>query len=218
MNMARHFIDLNWEVFLSQLASELGFVSEAAQKFVCKGSNNHETMSVCEFATGDFGKNCSSLTSEIGLMQSYLFLLVTISTSGCQRNEHVMQSLEVLDHEEQAKEQQVNTEGKYPCRSPGCSKTFAHDGKLRREYEAKHNPPAMIDSPSSNMLTTDSKICEDEIGDMLPYQKSSSILWHAYLKFLGYNFRRGRWAYTLLLEIFPHIPETPGYISNKSTP
>ena len=34
MNMARHFIDLNWNIFLSKLASELGFVSEAAQKFV----------------------------------------------------------------------------------------------------------------------------------------------------------------------------------------
>ena len=46
MNMARHFIDLNWEVFLSKLASELGFVSEAAQKFVRKGSDHHKTMSV----------------------------------------------------------------------------------------------------------------------------------------------------------------------------
>lgn len=34
MNMARHFIDLNWDVFVSKLASELGFVSDAAQKFV----------------------------------------------------------------------------------------------------------------------------------------------------------------------------------------
>ncbi|CAH3019073.1 unnamed protein product [Porites evermanni] len=32
MNMARHFIDLNWDTFLSKLASELGFVSENAQK------------------------------------------------------------------------------------------------------------------------------------------------------------------------------------------
>lgn len=27
MNMARHFIDLNWDIFLSKLASELGLVS-----------------------------------------------------------------------------------------------------------------------------------------------------------------------------------------------
>ena len=34
MNMARHFIDFNCDVFLSKLARELGFVSGAAQKFV----------------------------------------------------------------------------------------------------------------------------------------------------------------------------------------
>ena len=50
MNMARHFIDLNWDVFVSKLASELGFVSDAAQKFVKKGSDHHKTMSVLKVA------------------------------------------------------------------------------------------------------------------------------------------------------------------------
>lgn len=50
MNMARHFMDLNWNVFLSKLASELGFVSEAAQKFVHKGSDHHKAMSVLKVA------------------------------------------------------------------------------------------------------------------------------------------------------------------------
>ena len=46
MNKAWHFIDLNWAVFFSRLSSELGFVSEAAQKFVRKGSDHHKTTSV----------------------------------------------------------------------------------------------------------------------------------------------------------------------------
>jgi len=50
MNMARHFMDMNWDVFLSHLASELGFVSEAAQKYVRKGSDHHKTMSVLKVA------------------------------------------------------------------------------------------------------------------------------------------------------------------------
>lgn len=50
MNMARHFIDLNWDIFLSKLASKLGFVSEAAQKFVRRGSDHHKTMSVLKDA------------------------------------------------------------------------------------------------------------------------------------------------------------------------
>lgn len=50
MNMARHFMDMNWNVFLSHLASELGFVSEAAQKYVRKGSDHHKTMSILKVA------------------------------------------------------------------------------------------------------------------------------------------------------------------------
>ena len=50
MNMARHFIDLNCDIFLSKLASELGFVSENAQKFIGKGSDHHKTMSVLKVA------------------------------------------------------------------------------------------------------------------------------------------------------------------------
>ena len=50
MNMARHFMDVNWDVVLSQLARELGFVSEAAQKYVRKGSDHHKTMSILKVA------------------------------------------------------------------------------------------------------------------------------------------------------------------------
>ena len=47
-NISRHFTDLTWDIFLSKLASELRFVSEAAQKFVRKGSDHHKTMSVLQ--------------------------------------------------------------------------------------------------------------------------------------------------------------------------
>ena len=45
-----HFIDLNWDILLSKLASELGFVTENAQKNMPKGSNNHKTMRVLKVA------------------------------------------------------------------------------------------------------------------------------------------------------------------------
>lgn len=89
-----------------------------------------------------------------------------------ERNRNIMQSVQVLEHEQQAKEQQVNAEGRYPCRAPGCSKTFAHDGKLRRDHEAQHNPPVIIDGPSVSMLTVDSHISDDKRDDMLAYQKA----------------------------------------------
>lgn len=50
MNMARTFINVNWNVYFSALAYELGFKSEAAQNFVRKGSDHHKTMSVIKVA------------------------------------------------------------------------------------------------------------------------------------------------------------------------
>lgn len=50
MNMAKTFVNHNWDVFMSELARELGFLSEAAQKFVKKGSDHHKTMSFLKVA------------------------------------------------------------------------------------------------------------------------------------------------------------------------
>ncbi|KAJ7354909.1 Translation initiation factor [Desmophyllum pertusum] len=99
----------------------------------------------------------------------------------------------VLEHEQHPKEQQAMTDqhGRYPCRSPGCSKTFAHDGKLRREHEAKHNPPIVIDDPPLSMLTIDSQITEEKRDDMLAYQKSILDYGMLILKFLGMPFQKG---------------------------
>ena len=72
-----------------------------------------------------------------------------------ERNENIMRSVQVIEHELYAREKQVNAQGRYPCRSPGCSKTFSHDGKLRRDHELKHNPPCLLyTSPSPRDLST----------------------------------------------------------------
>lgn len=89
-----------------------------------------------------------------------------------ERNRKIMQSVQLLEREQQVKEQEIEAEGRYPCRSPGCTKTFAHDGKLRRDHEARHNPPVVIHGPSSNFLTIDSETSEDKRDDMFAYQKA----------------------------------------------
>lgn len=89
-----------------------------------------------------------------------------------ERNENIMRSAQVIEHEQHAREQQVNAQGRYPCRSPGCNKTFAHDGKLRRDHELKHNPPVVIDEPPTDIFVIDSKFTEDNKDDMLSYQKA----------------------------------------------
>lgn len=50
MNMAKTFVSQNWDVFMSELATELGFVTEAAQKFVKKCSDHYKTMSILKVA------------------------------------------------------------------------------------------------------------------------------------------------------------------------
>ena len=50
MNIAKHFMDMNWDVVLSQLARELGSLSDAAQKYVRKGSDHHKTMPILRVA------------------------------------------------------------------------------------------------------------------------------------------------------------------------
>ena len=71
---------------------------------------------------------------------------------------------------EQEQEQGVNADGRYPCRFPGCPKTFAHHGKLRKDHEAKHNPPVIVNETPVHIL--DSKLSEDDGDDMLAYQRA----------------------------------------------
>lgn len=77
-----------------------------------------------------------------------------------------MRSAQVVEHEQHAREQEVNVQGSYPCRSLSCSKTFAHDGKLRRNHELQHNPPVVIDVHPADMFDLDSKISGDDRDDM----------------------------------------------------
>ena len=55
--------------------------------------------------------------------------------------------------------QQVDENGRYPCRFPGCKKTYSFDGKRRKDHEASHDPPVVV-----SMITFTSTI-PDSIGD-----------------------------------------------------
>ena len=50
MNMAKTFVNHNWEVFTTELVTDLGFVLEVAQKFIKKCSDPHKTMSILKVA------------------------------------------------------------------------------------------------------------------------------------------------------------------------
>jgi hypothetical protein len=88
------------------------------------------------------------------------------------RNEDILRSVQIMQHAEEAKAQEVNSEGRYRCRARGCPKTFAHDGKLRSDHEASHNPPVVVHKPQSETFIIDSDSSEKDRHDMLAYQRA----------------------------------------------
>ena len=46
MNMVRVFFDINWDVFISSLAKELGFTSESALNYARGAKNHHHSMTM----------------------------------------------------------------------------------------------------------------------------------------------------------------------------
>ena len=93
-----------------------------------------------------------------------------------QRNLDIQQSVQIVEHEQGARQQEitVDREGRrrFKCRAPGCHKDFAHDGKLRRDHEAKHNPPVAIDQIPARLFVLDTPVDADDGDDMLSYQKA----------------------------------------------
>ena len=65
-------------------------------------------------------------------------------------------------------QQELTAEGRFPCRFPGCNKSFKYNGKTRRNHELSHDPPVQFDD--SLLLTQFSLGCtapseETKAGD-----------------------------------------------------
>lgn len=88
------------------------------------------------------------------------------------RNEKMRQSVAIIQYEAAARQQELTADGRFRCRAPGCRRSFAHDGKLRRDHEAGHIPPVVIDPPPPSLFVVDSVVNEEDRDDMLSYQKA----------------------------------------------
>lgn len=88
------------------------------------------------------------------------------------RNEKMRQSVAIIQYEAAARQQELTADGRFRCRAPGCRRSFAHDGKLRRDHEAGHRPPVVIDPPPPSLFVVDSVVNEEDRDDMLSYQKA----------------------------------------------
>ena len=48
----------------------------------------------------------------------------------------------------------VNEDGRFPCRFPGCNTSFKYNGKSRRRHELSHDPPVVIEVTTTTSPTT----------------------------------------------------------------
>ena len=93
----------------------------------------------------------------------------------------------VLTEEEKdiLQQQELTAEGRFPCRFPGCNKSFKYSGKTRRNHELSHDPPIQFDD--SLLLTQSSPGCtappeETKAGDDV-YNYNCALLTDCFLFF-----------------------------------
>jgi hypothetical protein len=67
--------------------------------------------------------------------------------------------------------QSVDENGRYPCRFPNCNKTYAKDGKRRKDHEASHVPPVHVEEPIISAMLPIASESEDNTkqDDMYQY-------------------------------------------------
>ena len=55
---------------------------------------------------------------------------------------------EVLNH------QQLTPDGRFPCRFPGCERSFKYNGKSRRAHELAHDPPVQVEDEVNDFTSS----------------------------------------------------------------
>ena len=50
--------------------------------------------------------------------------------------------------------QELTPEGRFPCRYPGCERSFKYNGKSRRTHELTHDPPVQIEDEATLLFSS----------------------------------------------------------------
>lgn len=115
---------------------------------------------------------CATTEEKKAYLRRIATLVVDSYVIDRHRNEKMRHSVGIMEHETEARQQELTPDGRFRCRAPGCRRTFAHDGKLRRDHEADHRPPVVIDPLPPSLFLIDAVIDEKDRDDMLSYQKA----------------------------------------------
>lgn len=98
-------------------------------------------------------------------------LIVDTYVIDSERNKSLENEVKAMQEQEQRVVQDAF--GRFPCQFPGCDKSFAHNGKRKKDHEDTHNQPFTA-KPTVHLL--DMPLKEDEKDkirdDMFSYQKA----------------------------------------------
>ena len=82
-------------------------------------------------------------------------------------------SLQELVSDEERREIQrcldVNEDGRFPCRLPGCKTSFKYNGKSRRRHELSHDPPVVIEEVTTTTSSTTTDQASKSSDDVFNY-------------------------------------------------
>lgn len=59
-------------------------------------------------------------------------------------DETIATMISAQERQEMINQIELNPEGRFPCRFPGCTKSFKYNGKSRQKHELNHDPPVVI--------------------------------------------------------------------------
>ena len=101
------------------------------------------------------------------------------------QSEEQMQKLKAEEEIDILQQQEVTAKGRFPCRFPGCNKSFKYNGKTRRNHELFHHP--RVQFKDSTIMTQSSPECtalqkETKAGDDV-YNYNCAILADCFLFF-----------------------------------
>ena len=82
-------------------------------------------------------------------------------------------SLQELVSDEERREIQrcldVNEDGRFPCRFPGCKTSFKYNGKSRGRHELSHDPPVVIEEVTTTTSSTTTDQASKSSDDVFNY-------------------------------------------------
>ena len=70
---------------------------------------------------------------------------------------------------------ELNEDGHFPCRFPGCSKSFKYNGKSRKNHELSHDPPVVILEDGHDSTPTKSTVSPSK-GDDDMFNYNTALL------------------------------------------